>query len=239
MAKVGLAMVSLLAFLRKYTSDVRSNQAWLDLDTVISENNTTMGERSIQAWLDLFIAEWDKSFPLPDSIPEPERVDGELVFPPPMEWSHCGVLLDIFRYVICLKSETAEKADGPTNPIFKSTGLLSMFRPPSWAERTLFPGPHAMGYRGPMMDDRSMPEPEKTIEELDAYYIWSGPFKLKLSKDLGDHLTVSNKGVISLYWEGRRMEIDGPKSVIPGMSLAVYKFHSLGGFHPCAAFSNM
>jgi hypothetical protein len=104
-----------------------------------------------------------------------------------------------------------------------------------------FPGADALGLPRSLMS-HSSDESVGSLEIMAADYIHSGPYRLRLTNQLREHLTLDNNRHIRLYWDDpslsrRILRPVGPdpgknvlrtKSAIPGDSFRLYTGHVLG-----------
>lgn len=69
-----------------------------------------------------------------------------------------------------------------------------------------------------------------TLEEMKAYFINSGPYKIELSTTPEEHLTLSSTGKLRVFWEGPNFWPErGAKPLYPGhATFKKYKTLTLG-----------
>src|SRR5436190_17840180 len=111
------------------------------------------------------------------------------------DWAARGYVADMFSVVGCLDTDNF----APPSPLL---GLDSLYKnkknSPTWAEEKQLPGPDVMLPSGPPMPSSAL-DPSKSVAELNASFIASGPFKLKPTPRLDCHLFLNLDNEIFLY----------------------------------------
>lgn len=132
------------------------------------------------------------------------------------DWGSRGYLLDMFRIVIArrLSQEGWDRNRDPSD-IFSSMRRILI-------ESTTYPGCESLRF------GKAYPSSEeglhKSLDNMKASFINSGPFRLELTTYPWQHLTLSSDGKIMMFWEGM-----SETAQIPGSrTLMHYKAHTLG-----------
>jgi hypothetical protein len=100
---------------------------------------------------------------------------------------------------------------------------------PSWSDTYSFPGGDTLGLSKYPRDPQKSDELLGSLDNMDGYFIESGPYHFKLSTKIEDHLTLNLQREILLYWEG--LDEDGdPLSGVPGARFEIYRWHTLGRY---------
>ena len=132
-----------------------------------------------------------------------------------------GLFFDLYRIVIARRF-SQEGWDKINKKSTETTILQSL------AASTTFPGGDSIRLGEVPMDPIILPTLYGSLDDMNAAFICSGPYKLKLTKLLSQHLTLSNTGAIILYWDGEfeRQGIPGSKTLMryKGHTLASEKF---------------
>ena len=104
----------------------------------------------------------------------------------------------MFSIVGCLDTDTF----APPSPPLGYDDSYKKKRSPTWAEEKQLPGPDVMLPSGPPMSSSAL-DPSKSIAELNASFIASGPFKLKTTPRLDCHLylNLNNELLLYEYWK--------------------------------------
>jgi hypothetical protein len=166
--------------------------------------------KTVIAWLTEFARNNQLRSVLPD-----QDIDVEWV-----EWAGRGYIADLFSIVACLECTSY----GP--PPF-AAGQDSQIRHQfaGYYRRTI-PGYRVLIATPKPVSTAAASDPRNSVDQLRASFIHSGPFKLKATRKLAEHLTFnsSNKLRVFQYW-GNDMtpgEDTGYKC-----SLRVYRNHTL------------
>jgi hypothetical protein len=152
--------------------------------------------------------------------------------PPPLvpsldiDWASRGLFADMFT----IASAHGHSAYGRDDLKLPNSGTVSLNR--SRLESIKFPGPDALRL-GKLPVDRDSGTAKQlwgTLEEMKAYFINSGPYKIQLSTRASDHLTLSNQGKLRVFWEGAKLwDEGGDKPLYPGHKTFIkYKYLTLG-----------
>lgn len=100
----------------------------------------------------------------------------------------------------------------------------------TWADRRSFPD-GIFNYNSSLAGHQVSQELYGSLEIVDAAYINSGPYKIVLTEDIYEHLTLSGERKLRLFWEGVN-EQGEVKCNFPGDFLARFATHTLGRFVP-------
>jgi hypothetical protein len=95
-------------------------------------------------------------------------------------------------------------------------------------EFTTFPGSDSINLGQFPMKRTEMEALYGSLEDMRAGFISSGPYKLVLTNNPANHLTLSSNREIRLFCEA-----PDRRSVVPGRSFRWYKTHTLGGLLLC------
>jgi len=137
------------------------------------------------------------------------------------EWASRGIFADLFTIAIAYGRSEFGRDDlqNPKTP-YKA----------SYLELITFPGPDALRLGKPPVDREELKALWGTLEDMRAYYINSGPYKLQLSTIRSHHLTLSSQGTVRIFWEGTEFWAEGgPEQLYPGHRTFVkYKNLTLG-----------
>jgi hypothetical protein len=156
-----------------------------------------------------------------------------------------GYLWDLFTVIVCITRYSRERQGW--KPQRKQSTISDPHIPtyllPNPAENPAkfqyFPGGAVLGIeRSPVVGGPSRIQTNEisslqsagSLEELDANYIHSGPYRLKITKDIGAHLTLNNEGYIMLYFNPvlSYQKILHARPAVPGDDFSSYKTHNLG-----------
>jgi hypothetical protein len=147
------------------------------------------------------------------SIPEETRGNIDT------NWASEGYLHDLFRIVIAWRySQDGWDAlrEPPVNELsFTPRRLLLEF--------TSFPGSGSLNLGKSPMERSAMEQLYGSLEDMKASFISSGPYKLAITANPANHLTLNNRREIRLFCE----TID-ERGGVPGRSFRRYKTHTLG-----------
>jgi hypothetical protein len=75
---------------------------------------------------------------------------------------------------------------------------------PKWAKDITFPGPQYLVFGGRRWPLKEPEELDTPLDEMDANFICSGPYKLTFASRVEEHLTFNDKREIRLYCGGKR-----------------------------------
>ena len=152
--------------------------------------------------------------------------------PPPLlrsldiDWASRGLFADMFTIAIA----HGNSAYGRDDLRVPNSGAVSINR--TRLESVKFPGPDALRLgKSPVdRDSGTAKQLWGTLEEMKAYFINSGPYKIQLSTRASDHLTLSNQGKLRVFWEGPKLWVEGgDKPLYPGHKTFIkYKYLTLG-----------
>jgi hypothetical protein len=152
--------------------------------------------------------------------------------PPPLnqsvdkEWASRGLFADIFT----IASAQGRSEYGRDDLILPNSGAVSISL--GRLESIQYPGPDALRLgKSPVDRDRGTTKQLwGTLEEMKAYFINSGPYKIQLSENPSDHLTLSSLGKLRVFWEGSKFWVDGgERPLYPGhKTFMKYKCLTLG-----------
>jgi len=146
-----------------------------------------------------------------------------------VEMGNKGFLLDLFSLAVAKRPneeglDTKQIQSTETN---RATSIVHRTLV-DLAEFTQYPGPDALNLGRMPYNDFILPTLQGSLENMKASVI-SGPFRLILTTDPSEHLTISTTGEIKLFWEGPCEVPDFPGR----KSFMRYKHHSLGKSAPC------
>jgi len=108
-------------------------------------------------------------------------------------WATRGYLADLFQVVAC----TGIGLQFGVPPPAPVDGLNAHKFRPKWVERRCLPGPDVLA---PKSFLKGKQEPDRSLNELDAAFISSGPFKFVLSSSIEEHLTIDVKRRVRLFY---------------------------------------
>lgn len=114
-------------------------------------------------------------------------------------------MADIFK-VICWSKSTIEDilywqmADGWDSNRQQATGPQIL---PRWYDNIKYPGTDYLLFgQRKWLRESTTPESDKTLDDLEASFICSGPYTFTLATEVGEHLTLSGRREIRLYCGG-------------------------------------
>ena len=150
--------------------------------------------------------------------------------PPPLnqsldrEWAARGLFADLFSLAIAQPPTDHGRDD------FEREGGLFLGR--NRLQSIKYPGPDALRL-GKSPVDREHGTVNGlwgTLEEMKAYFINSGPYKIELSTTPEEHLTLSSTGKLRVFWEGPEFWAErGANPLYPGhATFKKYKNLTLG-----------
>jgi len=158
-----------------------------------------------------------------------EFYDTLFSIPPPLnqsldrEWAARDLFADFFSLAIAHWGPTDHGRDD-----FEREGGLFLGR--HGLQSIKYPGPDALRL-GKSPVDREHGTVNGlwgTLEEMKAYFINSGPYKIELSTTPEEHLTLSSTGKLRVFWEGPDLWAErGAKPLYPGH--ATFKLLLLAG----------
>jgi hypothetical protein len=102
-----------------------------------------------------------------------------------------------------------------------------------YLEFITYPGPDALWLGKRPLNPDKYKDLTGSLEDMTASFIYSGPFRFKLSTDPAEHLTLDN-GKVLLFWEGKQFWTnEGETSLLfPGRGkFQKYKALTLGRYH--------
>jgi hypothetical protein len=147
-----------------------------------------------------------------------------------------GYLWDLFTLAICLDRRTKNEKEGWDYLRFPTESLKSKyfdFREPrvTPSQRLHFPSGEVLGLSRYLRNEST--NPLRSLSDLDASFLYSGPFRLKLTNRLSEHLTIDNSNQILLYWdrEDRQRTVSFGWSRCPGDNFLIYQHHVVGKYH--------
>jgi hypothetical protein len=129
-----------------------------------------------------------------------------------------------------VKKEVEEEAEGldkkqsKPNPHIGSERLAVATR---WPEVNYFPSGKILRLNELPPLDPSTISPYGSLQDIDAHFILSGPFKINLTNKFGEHFTLNEKKELLVYWEG----LDSDEYLLqpfPGRGWEKYQFNTLG-----------
>jgi hypothetical protein len=147
-----------------------------------------------------------------------------------VEIANKGFLLDLFS-LAAAKHPSEEGWDMKQSQSIEANATSSIIHRTivDLAERTQYPGPDTLNLGQMPYHDFMLPTLAGSLEDMKASLIVGPKFKLILTTDPSEHLTMSAAGEIKLFWEGPCEVSD-----FPGRKTFMrYRYHSLGKFTPC------
>jgi len=160
-----------------------------------------------------------------------------------------GFLWDMFMIIVCCPRSYRElegwDRDGGRNvswqPYAEFHDFRDTVRRPT--DNYQFPGGEILGLpKSLALYSTAASDMAGSLDSMNADYIHSGPYRLQLTNQLREHLTLDNNGRIRLYWDDPRLSrrllrpasarpgksVLRTKPAIPGDSFSLYTEHALG-----------
>jgi len=154
-------------------------------------------------------------------------------------WAARALLTDMFKIVIDVPEEVLEEIRkenvdeilegldaNQCNPS-PHTGGEKLAVATRWPEINYFPGGQILRLNELPLLDPSIISPYGSLQDIDARFILSGPFKIKLTRKFTQHLTLNEKKELLVYWEGKDPE-GFIKQPFPGRGWGKYESSTLG-----------
>jgi hypothetical protein len=140
-----------------------------------------------------------------------------------VDWAARGYIADLFSIVACLECTSS----GP--PPFRVGLDFQVGHQVARYYTTTIPGHGVLIAPPKPVSTAAASDPRNSVDQLSASFIHSGPFKLKATRMLAEHLTLndSNRFRVFQYW-GNHMT--PRESVGDNSSLRVYRNHALRGY---------
>jgi hypothetical protein len=155
----------------------------IDLVTYLRSIPTTES-KSVATWLTEFL-----DCHRLRSIPKTKDLD--------VNWAVKGYLADMFTIVTCFANVYSDWLRRGLNEPWNGGFFNELNKTrSSWVHVKKFPGPHLF-----LADPPIESITHGSLDDLNAGFICSGPFKFKLTKNINEHLQLSNQREICLYWE--------------------------------------
>jgi hypothetical protein len=119
-----------------------------------------------------------------------------------------GFLLDIFRIAIARRlSHQGLDSNHNDSDLVKDRSEDHW----TWLERSMFPGCELLRLGRMPLSQTATDAVYGSLDDLKASFICNGPYTVALTDEPSEHLTMSDKGEIRIFWEGR-----GDEFFIPG-----------------------
>jgi hypothetical protein len=157
-----------------------------------------------------------------------------------------GFLWDLFTVMICLTRNPRERHGWKkqAKELRISDPHIPVYLLPNPANNPAkfhqFPGGTALGIeRSPVirLSDTHVSASQESamLDEFDASYIHSGPYRLELTREVGAHLTLNNENKILVYCNPvlSYQKILHARPAVPGEEFSSYKTHKLGRSYLC------
>jgi len=180
----------------------------LDMIALVDFLKSIKEQRMIIQWLTEFV----RNNQLRSSLPDHD-ID--------VDWAGRGYIADLFSIVACLEC-TSDTGPPPFPAGHDSRQKIKL--PPSYYARTI-PG---FGVLIPVQKPVSTAalNPSNSVEQLSARFIQSGPFKLQVTRELAEHLTLDDRNQLRVfqYWGN---SLTPGKGLGYNPSLRIYRNHTL------------
>lgn len=141
------------------------------------------------------------------------------------DWACRGYMWDLFNIII-LESLSENGLDKYNPKRAENVPDEAEFVNVTWVEHAKFPGGDTIGIECPV-DRNHLNELYGSLEEMRASYICSGPFKIALTPNLSDHLTIRERKLLMYCDKPSKTRKD--RGHIPGAGYyGPYVRHTLG-----------
>lgn len=144
-----------------------------------------------------------------------------------IDWAARGYLADLFNIVTCVRYLARDDRNSSIIKVHPAEILGWDYNekggPRTWPERRIFPGADSLRIPRPYYDPRQSMGP---LEDFNAAFICSGPFRFTFTTRLAEHLTFNQNREIRLFFDGEYSEFNFPG--FPGEVLKPYEQHTLG-----------
>ena len=178
----------------------------LDMIDLVNYLKSISESKTIVDWLTEFV----RKTPL-QSLVQHERIDEE--------WAGRGYIADLFSIVACLECTSR----GPP-PVIAGLDQRKTLKVPMQYDTRTIPG-FGILIPSPKPVSNTALNLANSVDELQAAFIQSGPFKLKVTRKLAKHLCLNKKSQLRVfqYWNSPTPEKGLPRKP----SLRIYKNHVL------------
>lgn len=144
--------------------------------------------------------------------------------------SRLGFLVDLLTLAISLGRTDYGRDELRVRIIPSSNRILGGV---SDLEFLMWPGPDTLQLGKPPLERAAFKDLWGSLTDMTAAFIDSGPYSIELSERASDHLTLSSRGRLRVFWEGPKFwkAVGENTPLFPGHhTFVVYKTHRLGRY---------